>query len=114
MSKITSFAIFKNNEAEGNKPQYRMVGKPEDANKEEKSVELAGLWVKEHNGNKYYSGKMKSEFTKDDGTKLNGYVIITEEEYASLKAGNSSQGNTGGNNDTSDEPDNIPLDQIPF
>lgn len=95
--KITSFAIFKNDNATGSQPQYRMIGKPDGADKEEKSVDLAGLWIKEHNGNKYYSGKMKGAFTKDDGTKLEGYVIITEREYEKLTSGDI-------------DPENIPFD----
>jgi len=82
---IKSFAIFKNDNAEGNQPQYRMVGKPADAPQDQKSNTLASIWLKEKNGQKFYSGKMKDEFVKDDGTKYDGYVIITLVEYRKLK-----------------------------
>lgn len=108
--KITSFAIFKNDKATGSQPQYRMVGKPEDAGTEEKSADLAGLWVKEHNGSKYYSGKMKGEFTKDDGTVLDGYVIIKESEYNTLlNAQNGSQLNVNTEDEESINPEDIPF-----
>lgn len=90
MKPITQFAIFKNDNATGNQPQYRMVAKDEQG----KSLTLASLWLKEHNGQKYYSGQMKEEFTKDDGTKYEGYVIIPMSEYKRLATGQSE-----GNND---------------
>jgi hypothetical protein len=82
---INSFAIFKNDNAEGNQPQYIMVGKPADAPEGQKSNTLASLWLKEKNGQKFYSGKMKDEFVKNDGTKYDGYVIISLAEYNKLK-----------------------------
>ena len=85
MKNITNFAIFKNKNATGNQPQYSMVGKPNG--EEGKGKTIASLWVKKtQNGVPYYSGQMKETFTKDDGTKYDGYVIVKEEEYAELKA----------------------------
>lgn len=101
---IHSFAIFKNDKATGNQPQYRMVGKPDNAGKDVKSVDLAGLWLKEYNGNKYYSGKLNSEFKKEDGSVKPGYVIITEEEYNQLLKGA----------DIMSEAEDNDADEIPF
>lgn len=84
---IRTFAIFKNDNATGNQPQYRMVGKDENAPKEEKSADLAGLWIKEYQGKKFYSGKLNQEFKKDDGSVKPGYIIISEDEYNRLKNG---------------------------
>ena len=74
MLKIKNFAIFKNDKATGNQPGYRMVGKDDKGNK----YQLGVLWLKESNGQKYYSGVMKDEFTKDDGTKYDGFTIVKD------------------------------------
>lgn len=83
MKPITNFVIFKNDNATGNQPQYQMKTKTEDG----KTLILASLWLKENEKGKYYSGQMKDEYTKDDGTKYDGYVIITKAEYERLSMG---------------------------
>lgn len=98
---ITSFAIFRNDKATGNQPQYRMVGKDDNAPKEEKSKDIASLWLKEYNGNKYYSGKMKDDFKKDTGEVVDGYVIIPLKEYKELKGEAVEPDNTYPDDDTS-------------
>lgn len=81
-----------------------MVGKDENAPKEEKSVELAGCWLKEYNGKKYYSGKLNNEYKKDDGSVKQGYVIISEDEYNRLRKGEDIMGEVQSSVD----------DEIPF
>lgn len=100
---IRSFAIFKNTKATGNQPGYEMVGKDEQGNK----IKLASIWLKDHQGTKYYSGQMKDEFVKDDGTKYDGYVIISQAEYDRLKNPEAKV-----RNDVEEEDINV--DDIPF
>ena len=88
MTAIKRFVIFKNFDAVDPQPGYRMVAKDEAG----KELKLGSVWIKEHTGKegkvtKYYSGQMKDEFVKEDGSKFEGYVIITQTEYDALKAG---------------------------
>lgn len=80
---IKQFTISKNEKAEGKQPQYLMKSKLEDG----KTINIASLWLREAPGaigSKFFSGLMRNEFKKDDGTVYDGYVIISEKEYNEL------------------------------
>lgn len=109
---IKSFAIFKNDDAKDNQPQYRMIGKDEHAPRDVKSDTLASIWLAEtQDGTKYYSGKMKDPYVTDEGKKYNGYVIIPVEEYERLLKGNP---NTGAENIPVIEDEEVAADDVPF
>ena len=101
---IKNFAIFKNLKAVHPQPGYNMVGKDEAGNK----LNLAAVWVKDYKDTKYYSGQMKEEFIKEDGTKIEGYVIITQTEYDELKGVKKEEVKEEYPTDEID-PDNIPF-----
>ena len=79
----TQIAVFKNKDATGKQPAYRLVSKDEN----DKSITIGSLWVKDYKGIEFQSGEMKKEFTKEDGTKYEGYVILSQTEYKDLLAG---------------------------
>lgn len=82
---IKNFAIFKNEKATGMQPQYLMYGRPENSPEGTKNSIIGSLWLKQTSeGKNFYSGAMKEEFTKDDGTKYDGFMIISEAEYKRL------------------------------
>lgn len=99
---IKQFVIFKNDKATGNQPQYDMLGKDEQGNK----FRLASIWLKDHNGKKYYSGQMKDEYTNSEGKTYDGFVIISQAEYKKLTT--KPQGNPERPNDD-ENPDGIPF-----
>lgn len=80
---ITKFVITKNDKAEGRQPQYFMRGKEKE---DGKNITLASIWLQDGPTGKFFSGTMKTEFKKEDGTVYDGYVIITEKEYKELES----------------------------
>ncbi len=112
---IKQFTISKNKKAEGKQPQYFMKTKLDDGN----TVQIASIWLRDSEQGKFFSGTMKNEYKKDDGTVYDGYVIISEKEYKELESlrrqsdpelvAMHAKVNTPKNDDEDINPDDIPF-----
>jgi len=57
-----------------------------DENYQNKVI-VGKLWLKKGERGNFLSGELSKPFTKDDGTVLDGYVLLTQREYNALKGG---------------------------
>lgn len=80
MQPIKNFSIFKNEKKQDNHPDYKLSAKIGDDYRE-----IGAGFIKDGNGNKYISVVLKKEFTKEDGTVLDGFVIITDKQFNAMK-----------------------------
>lgn len=81
-------------------PSHAIIGADD---KYENKTTVGKLWLKKNDNGAYLSGELQKEFTKDDGTVLDGYVLITQKEYRELK-GTPSKVDTGEALNTDDIP----------
>jgi hypothetical protein len=79
---IKNFAILKNKNKKTDKhPDYLLSTKVN-----EEFIEIGAAYLKDtQRGEKYFSCSLKKEYQPPEGDVKNGFVIITDAEYARLK-----------------------------
>lgn len=63
-------------------PSHSIVAADENY---QNKVTVGKLWLKKGERGNYLSGELSKPYTKEDGTILDGYVLISQKEYDLLK-----------------------------
>lgn len=84
MQPIKNFSIFKNEKKQDNHPDYKLSAKVTIGNTDE-FRDIGAGYVKDGQKGKYISIALSKEFTKQDGTTLDGFVIITDKQFNAMK-----------------------------
>ena len=73
-------------------PSHAIVAADENY---QNKVTVGKLWLKKGERGNYLSGELSKPYKKEDGTELDGYVILTQKEYNELKGIKPSTVDTG-------------------